>query len=143
MSISSPESSIGKRVQSLPVKVTLLLVSTLTVMSGATIAPSLPAMQTQFAAVENADYLVRLALTMPAIFIAVGAPFVGIAIDRFGRKPLLLLSLLVYGAAGSSGLWLDSLGLILVGRAFLGLSVGGIMTTATTLIADYYVGIAR
>jgi MFS family permease len=143
MSISSPESSIDKRVQSLPVKVTLLLVSTLTVMSGATIAPSLPAMRTQFAAVENADYLVRLALTMPAIFIAVGAPFVGVAIDRFGRKPLLLLSLLLYGAAGSSGLWLDSLGLILVGRAFLGLSVGGIMTTATTLIADYYVGITR
>jgi MFS family permease len=143
MSIPSLDSSIGKRVQSLPVKLTLLLVSTLTVMAGATIAPSLPAMRAQFAAVENADYLVRLALTMPAIFIAVGAPFVGVAIDRVGRKPLLLWSLLVYGAAGSSGLWLDSLGLILIGRAFLGFSVGGIMTTATTLIADYYVGITR
>ncbi|WAL61727.1 MFS transporter [Thermocoleostomius sinensis] len=143
MSIFSPDSSIGKRVQSFPVKLTLLLVSTLTVMAGATIAPALPAMRAQFATVDNADYLVRLALTMPAIFIAVGAPFVGVAIDRVGRKPLLLWSLLMYGAAGSSGLWLDSLGLILVGRAFLGFSVGGIMTTATTLIADYYVGITR
>jgi MFS family permease len=131
------------RVQSPAVKLTLLLVSTLTVMSGATIAPSLPAMQAQFASVDNADYLVRLALTMPAIFIAVGAPFAGVAIDRFGRKPLLLIALILYGLAGSSGLWLDSLGTILVGRALLGLSVGGIMTTATTLIADYYVGIAR
>jgi len=45
--------------------------------------------------------------------------------------------------AGSSGLWLSSIGVILVGRALLGLSVAGIMTTATALIADYYIGKAR
>jgi hypothetical protein len=46
-------------------KISLLLISTLTVMSGATIAPSLPAMGEHFADVPNVDYLVRLALTLP------------------------------------------------------------------------------
>jgi MFS family permease len=127
----------------LPTKVTLLLVSTLTVMAGATIAPSLPSMREAFQEIPNAGYLVRLALTLPALLIALGAPFVGVTIDRLGRKPMLLGSLLLYGIAGSSGFLLNHLGAILVGRAFLGLSVAGIMTTATTLIADYYTGSAR
>jgi MFS family permease len=124
-------------------KISLLLISTLTVMSGATIAPSLPAMREHFADISNADYLVRLALTLPALLIALGAPVVGLVIDRLGRKPLLLLALILYGLAGSSGLFLNSLNLILVGRVLLGISVAGIMTTATTLIADYYTGNAR
>jgi MFS family permease len=132
-----------KQTNSLTVKITLLVVSTLTVMSGATIAPSLPAMQQYFADVANADYWVRLVLTAPALFIAIGAPFVGVLIDQLGRKGVLSTALAVYGLAGSSGLWLSSIGLILVGRALLGLSVAGIMTTATALIADYYIGKAR
>jgi MFS family permease len=124
-------------------KITLLVISTLTVMSGATIAPSLPAMREYFNNVPNADYLVRLALTLPALFIALGAPFVGIIIDKLGRKLLLIIALIIYGFAGSSGLILNSLNSILVGRALLGVSVAGIMTTATTLIADYYIGAAR
>ncbi|PAX55203.1 MFS transporter [Brunnivagina elsteri] len=130
-------------INSIFTKATLLVISTLTVMSGATIAPSLPAMREYFNNFPNADYLVRLALTLPALFIALGAPLVGIIIDKLGRKPLLIIALILYGIAGSSGLILNSLNLILIGRALLGISVAGIMTTATTLIADYYIGAAR
>ncbi len=112
-------------------------------MAGATIAPSLPAMRQYFSAVPNADYWVRLVLTVPALFIAIGAPIAGSIIDRSGRKGLLAAAVLLYGLAGSSGFLLNSIGLILIGRVLLGLSVAGIMTTATTLIADYYLGAAR
>ncbi|PZV07795.1 MAG: MFS transporter [Leptolyngbya sp.] len=132
-----------RHADTLEVKATLLLVSTLTVMAGATIAPSLPAMRSHFAAVPNADYWVRLVLTVPALFIALGAPVAGMIIDRFGRKRWLALSVLAYGLAGSSGFFLNEIGWILVGRLVLGLSVAGIMTTATTLVADYYIGAAR
>lgn len=131
----SPDSSL--------VKATLLLVSTLTVMAGATIAPALPAMRQHFSEVANADYWVRLILTAPALFIAIGAPIAGTIIDRFGRKGLLGAAVFLYGLAGSSGFLLNQIGLILLGRVLLGLSVAGIMTTATTLIADYYRGAAR
>lgn len=135
--------TLEKQVNALPTKITLLCISTLTVMAGATIAPSLPAMQDYFKAVPNSDYVVRLALTLPALFIALGAPVVGILIDRIGRKPILLATLALYGIAGSSGFVLSSLNLILVGRALLGISVAGIMTTATTLVGDYYSGNSR
>ncbi|MDX2243169.1 MAG: MFS transporter [Leptolyngbyaceae cyanobacterium bins.302] len=128
---------------SLPTKATLLLVSTLTVMAGATIAPSLPAMQEQFAQVNNAGLWVRLVLTLPALFIVIGSPIAGTIVDRLGRKPLLAVAVALYGLAGASGYLLNSLFHILVGRAILGLAVAGIMVTATTLIADYYLGSAR
>lgn len=128
---------------SLPTRSALLLVSTLTVMAGATIAPSLPAMQEQFTQVSNAGLWVRLVLTLPALFIVIGSPIAGIVVDRLGRKPLLVTAVALYGLAGASGYLLDSLFHILIGRAFLGLAVAGIMVTATTLIADYYVGVSR
>lgn len=124
-------------------KATLLLVSTLTVMAGATIAPSLPAMQEHFNEVSNAALWVRLVLTLPALFIVIGSLIAGVIVDRLGRKPLLLAAAALYGLAGASGYVLDSLFHILIGRAFLGFAVAGIMVTATTLIADYYKGPAR
>ena len=131
------------RADTVPIKATLLLTSTLTVMSGATIAPSLPAMQMYFADVENSALLVRLVLTIPALLIAVGGMFAGQLVDRLGRKSLLLVATFVYGLAGASGFMLNSLGAILFGRGILGLAVAGIMTSATTLIADYYQGQQR
>ena len=125
------------------IKATLLLASTLTVMSGATISPSLPAMESHFADVNNAAFWVRLVLTMPALLIVIGSPVAGQLVDKLGRKPLLLSSTVLYGLAGSSGLVLNSLFAILAGRAFLGLAVAGVMVSATTLIADYYQGDAR
>ena len=126
-----------------PIKITLLLASTLTVMSGATIAPSLPAMQTHFAQISNSEFWVRLVLTVPALFIVIGSPIAGQAVDKIGRKPLLLGSAILYGFAGSSGFVLNSIVAILIGRAFLGLAVAGVMVSATTLIADYFQGDTR
>ena len=128
-------------------KLTLLLASSLTVMSGATVSPSLPAMKQQFeSAIADPDLrttLVKLVITLPALFVVIGSPIAGLIVDRFGRKPLLLITAILYGFAGSSGLYLESLPEILVGRAFLGLAVSGVMVSATTLIADYYIGPAR
>lgn len=132
-----------KKLNSLPVQLTLLVVSTLTAMSNATIAPSLPLMQQHFSDVANADYLVRLVLTVPSLCVAIAAPLAGFLVDQLGRKRLLTAGLIIYGLAGSSGLWLNSIGAILIGRALLGISVAGVMVAVTTLIADYYSGAIR
>ncbi|WP_411032933.1 MFS transporter [Shinella sp. BYT-45] len=122
---------------------TLLLISTLTIMSGATISASLPGIAARFADVENVALLSRLVLTLPAVFIAVFSPAAGFLVDSFGRKPLLLASLALFAVAGASGLFLDTLPGLLAGRAVLGIAVGGIMTATTALVGDFFQGPAR
>lgn len=122
---------------------TLLLVSTLTVMAGATLAPALPALEAVFAETPHADLLTRLVLTLPALFIVLAAPVAGWLVDRVGRLPVLVVSAWLYIVAGSSGAWMDSLQTILVGRALLGVAVAGLMTAVTTLISDYFSGDER
>ncbi len=124
-------------------KLTLLAASALTVMSGATIAPSLPAIAEHFAGTPNAELLTRLVLTVPALSIAICAPLTGLFIDRYGRKRLLIWAAIAYVLAGTSGAVLDSLHGILIGRALLGVAVAGVMTSATTLVGDYLSGPPR
>ena len=123
--------------------ITLLFTSSMTVMAGATISPALPQIQQFFQNEPNSEFWVKLLLTLPALFTAIGAPFAGMIIDRFGRKPLLIGAVTLYGLAGGSGCVLNSLTGLLIGRAFLGLAVGAIMTTSIALIADYYQGPKR
>lgn len=115
----------------------------MTVMAGATIAPSLPEMTKAFPGNPSAETLVKLVLTIPGLFIALTSPISGWFIDKFGRIKLLAFMLLLYAVAGSSGLYLNTLLEIIVGRAFLGIAVGGIMTTAVALIGDYFEGNER
>lgn len=124
-------------------RATLLIASTLTVMAGAIIAPALPQISKEFSHIQGAELLSRLVLTLPALFMAILAPLAGFFIDRSGRKTVLLISLILYAIAGTSGLYLNSLEAILVGRAFLGIAVGGLITTVITLIGDYFEGDQR
>ncbi|MCM2455144.1 MFS transporter [Rhizobium sp. CG4] len=128
---------------SLALKGTLLFVATLTIMAGTTVAPSLPAIEQTFAGTEHVALLSRMVLTLPAIFVAMSAPIAGILADRFGRKKLLIISMVLYGFSGMSGLLADNLFFLLVGRAVLGLAIGGIMTVGTTLAGDYFTGTER
>ncbi len=124
-------------------KIILLATSSLAVMAGAVITPALPAIEDAFPGHPHSRALVPLVLTAPALVIALLAPFAGIFADRIGRKPLLLFSLVVYAAAGSSGLWMDSLASIVGGRLLLGAAVAGTMTGSTTLLGDYSTGPER
>ncbi len=124
-------------------KIILLLASSLTVMSVSAISPALPKIAEAFAYLPNAVFLVKLMLTIPSLIIACSAPFAGIIIDKGKRKTLLVTSLILYAITGTTGLYLESIEGFLIARAFLGISVAGIMTSAQTLIADYYYGEER
>ncbi|MDO1445431.1 MFS transporter [Rhodocytophaga aerolata] len=124
-------------------KLTLLLVSSLTIMSVITISPALPQMAQVFSSVENAEFLVKLVLTLPALLIALFSPITGRLIDRHGRLRILWMALVLYALSGSAGYFLNNLYHILISRALLGMSVGMSMTIVITLIADYFEGIER
>ncbi|MFI6251869.1 MFS transporter [Streptomyces sp. NPDC051016] len=125
-------------------RVTLLMAgSCLPILGAVLIAPVLPKMQDHFASVPGAKALVPLALTVPALALALLAPFAGVIVDRLGRKRLLVVATLLYAVFGTAPLWLDSLGAIIAGRALVGVAEAAIMTCCTTLIGDYYSGQRR
>lgn len=125
-------------------RVTLLMAgSCLPILGAVLIAPVLPKMQDHFASVPGAKALVPLALTVPALALALLAPFAGVIVDRVGRKRLLTVATLLYAVFGTAPLWLDSLGGIIASRALVGVTEAAIMTCCTTLIGDYYSGRRR
>ncbi|GGS13087.1 MFS transporter [Streptomyces humidus] len=125
-------------------RVTALMAgSCLPVLGAVLIAPALPKMQDHFASVPGAKALVPLALTVPALVLALLAPFAGVIVDRLGRKRLLLVATVLYALFGTAPLWLDSLGAIIASRALVGVAEAAIMTCCTTLIGDYYSGHRR
>lgn len=63
--------TMGRSPDSLLVKLTLWLTSTVLIMTGLTISPSLPGMQDYFSDVENSDFWVRFALTVSALLIVI------------------------------------------------------------------------
>ncbi len=121
----------------------LLLASTLTVMAGATISPALPAMSEHFADVGQPEVLIRLVLTATALAIAVAAPFIGGLIGRIGSKRVLVWATVLYAVAGSSGLVIDDLVVLLASRLVLGAAVSAVMVSTITLITDWHTGTSR
>jgi MFS family permease len=121
----------------------LMAGSCLPIMGGLLIAPILPEIQRRFSGVPNVEILAPIALTIPALFIAILAPFAGAIVDVLGRRRPLVIALALYAAFGTAPLWLDSLYSIIVSRAGVGLAEAVIMTCCTTLIGDYYDGKRR
>ncbi|KPF78086.1 hypothetical protein IP88_04845 [alpha proteobacterium AAP81b] len=109
----------------------------------ATVNPALPGIAAHFADRPDAELLVRLALTLPALFIALGSLAAGQACDRFGRKPIFAASIAGYAASGAVCFFAGSLEQLLLGRCLQGLCAAGAVTACTTLIADLYEGEAR
>lgn len=77
-------------------------------------------------------------VTAPGYAIALLAPFVGLAVDRFGRRRLLLVCTFFYGIVGTAPFFLESLDQIIASRVLLGVCEAGILTIVNTLIADYW-----
>ncbi|TWB27960.1 MFS transporter [Nitrospirillum viridazoti] len=102
------------------------------------LAPAVPTILDHFHDVANASLLVPVLVSAPGLAIAVLAPFAGLAVDRFGRRPLLVWSTLLYGIAGALPYFLDSLYSVIASRLLLGVTEAAILTIVNTLIADYY-----
>jgi MFS family permease len=124
-------------------KWTILLTSGLAFLAPSAVAPGLPALQRDFAHVPHAEILSALVLTMPMLFIALSGPLVGWAVDRFGRRDVLIGATVLYGLSGLSVLGLETIEAILVSRAFLGVFLAAILTSVTALIGDYFTGDER
>lgn len=119
----------------------LLFAAMLTLMGGAAVAPALPLISEVFS--DAPEFLISMIITLPSLAVACTGYVIGVACDKFGRRPVLLASLAIFAVAGSAGFYLDSLWAILLSRVILGVGIAGLTTATTALITEYYTGASR
>lgn len=118
--------------------VLLLAGSCMPVLGSVLITPVLPQLSEHFGAEPGAAILVPMIVAIPALMIAIFAPFAGQIVDRVGRKQLLIIAMIAYALVGTAPAWLEALPAILFSRVLVGVCEAAIMTVCTTLIVDYF-----
>lgn len=121
----------------------LILAAVMPAMAIISLVPVMPLLSQEFSSVSNSEALVPIALTIPALCVAIFSPIAGLLSDRIGRKMLLLFGLLGYAAVGIIPFFLTNLFQIISSRFVLGIFEAVIMTLSTALIGDYFKGDAR
>ncbi|MCJ7764370.1 MAG: MFS transporter, partial [Thiovulaceae bacterium] len=124
-------------------KVTLLLLSMVTMMSNVAIVTSLPHLKDHFPDVKEIEFLSRLMITLPSLSIAILAPFLGHHLHRIRRKSSTVAALFLFALAGSAGLYLEGIGALLLSRALLGVAIAVLMIVTTALVGDYFAQASR
>ncbi|MFC0272546.1 MFS transporter [Metabacillus herbersteinensis] len=112
------------------------------VLGNSMLVPVLPTMKSKL---DLSQFQVSLIITMFSLSAGLIIPLVGYLSDRFGRKWIIVGSLVIYGIGGIiSGLsaWLmeNSYIMILIGRIVQGIGAAGTAPIAMALIGDLYSG---
>lgn len=141
--MTSPLSQSHRPVWIDPRAIALLFAASLTTMANATISPALALLEQEFASHPYSALLIRLLVPAPSLSIILCAAFAGLAVDRYGRRRMLLAGVALFVISGTAGLYLTSLESIFASRLFLGVAVAMIMTAQTALIGDYFAGTDR
>lgn len=121
-----------------PQGMTIVIAAFLPIIAIVAMGPAVPTMIQHFASDPDARRDVPAMIGAPGLAMALLAPFAGLLVDRFGRRPLLLLCTGLYGFFGAAPLFLNDLDHIYVSRLLLGVSEAGILTVVNTLIGDYW-----
>jgi len=121
---------------------TLASIPLVMVLGNSMIVPVLPTMEKELGLTQFQVSLIITAFSLAAGLII---PFVGYLSDRFGRKVIIVPSLILYGLGGIvAGLaaWLmdQSYSIILIARIVQGIGAAGTSPIAMALIGDLYSG---
>ncbi|MFT8364183.1 MAG: MFS transporter [Sporolactobacillus sp.] len=74
--------------------------------------------------------------SVSSIGMAVGALIFGIMADRFGRKNILIVTLLIFSVCAGLSALTTGLGIFLLLRFFVGMGLGGELPVASTLVSE-------
>lgn len=107
------------------------------------IGPILSALSAHFGGGSRGHLIAQLTMTLPSIGVIVGGPLVGLLVERYGARRLLLAALLLFGASGSAGWYLDTALPLLASRLLLGFAGVAFATASTVLIGQHLSGNRR
>jgi DHA1 family bicyclomycin/chloramphenicol resistance-like MFS transporter len=125
------QQTIAKRM----VLITVILMDLLTGMEFDLFVPSFPALQSHF---SLSPFAVEALLSVNFIGYCLSLFFVGGLADRYGRKPILLLGLVIFIIGSSLCLWPASYPFLLIGRFLQGLGIAAPAILSFLIIADTY-----
>ncbi len=135
--------AVRTRTAGTPQGIAILAASVMPIMAIISLVPVLPLLMREFGGVAGSEFLVPMALTIPALCVAIFSPVAGWLSDRLGRKNLLVAALVLYAGFGIIPWFLTDLFQIIGARVALGVVEAIIMTVATALIGDYFEGERR
>jgi ACDE family multidrug resistance protein len=113
----------------------LLLININAPLGIALLSPLLDSLAGTFGVLPTRIGLLITVFTAPSV---VMIPLVGILADRYGRKPMLLAGLLLFGTAGSAISLTTSFPVVLGLRALQGIAHAGLTPIIITSIGDLY-----
>jgi MFS family permease len=109
-------------------------------MGVSSITPAFPLIADQFAISDSQTGWLITVFYIPGIALT---PFVGRFADRFGRRPILIPSLFIFGLAGAACALAPSFEYLLLFRFLQGVGGSAIGTLNLTLIGDLFSGESR
>jgi MFS family permease len=124
-------------------KLVVLLSGMLSALCLTAINSVLPSIARDLVHGPNDAMLVKQLIGAVALAMAAGAPLGGFLADKIGLRPTLFAASVLYTVAGTAGLYLNSLPMLLVSRLLLGLAAASIQVLGLTMINTTLKGNAR
>ena len=115
-------------------------ITLMAVLGVASITPAFPGMQSALNTSAEQIGLLITVFTLPGVFLA---PALGVMADRYGRKRILVPSLLLFGVAGFLCGVIHTFHYLLLMRFFQGIGAASLGSLNVTLIGDLYTGRER
>ncbi|ARV57820.1 MFS transporter [Nostocales cyanobacterium HT-58-2] len=118
----------------------ILSITLMGILGISSITPAFPKIAQQLNVPPQNVGLLITALTFPSIVLT---PIFGVLADRFGRKKVLVPSLILFGIAGVACAFQTNFNLLLILRFFQGIGAASLNSLNVTLIGDLYSGRER
>ena len=99
--------------------------------------PTIPSMMKEF---HTTPSMTQMGISMAMAGMGLGSVLWGSASDRYGRKPVLIVSLIIFVVATALSLFSPNIIFFIICRLFQGLGAGGAMVLSTSIPADVYMG---
>lgn len=116
---------------------TILTVSLVGTLSSNVASPALPGVAAAFSISSARVALMMTAFTLPTI---ATVPLTGAVADTYGRRPVVIPSIVAFGAAGVAIAAAPSFEVVLLLRGLQGAAFAGFMPVTITILGDLYAG---